>query len=153
MPRRLVLVRHAKAVQGGPTDAERALAPRGIRDASALGQWLATEKVAPDRVVISPSRRTRQTWEIAAPPDAPAPEIDERIYENTMDDLVEIIRETPPETRTLVLVGHNPSMAELANTIDRQLTDYPTSATAIFELDDWAQAPSGTLITFRVPRG
>jgi len=83
----------------------------------------------------------------------PAPEIDERIYENTLDDLLEIIRETPPETQTLVLVGHNPSMAELANTIDHQLTDYPTSATAIFELDDWAQATSGQLITFRVPRG
>ena len=153
MPRRLVLVRHSKAVQGGQSDAERALAPRGVADATAVGRWLAAEKVTPDRVVVSPSRRTRQTWDLAAPPDAPAPEIDERIYENTLDDLLDVIRETPPETQTLVLVGHNPSMAELANTIDRQLTDYPTSATAIFELDDWAQAPSGTLITFRVPRG
>jgi phosphohistidine phosphatase len=150
--RRLVLVRHAKAEQGGP-DRERALAKRGRADAAALGRWLTAEGIVPDRVVISPSRRTRQTWELAAPPGSPDPELDEGIYDNTVDDLLAVIRSTPDDVRTLALVGHNPSVGELAAAFDPTLRDYPTSATAVFAMDDWDQAPSGRLTASVVPRG
>lgn len=148
--RRLVLVRHAKAKQGGP-DAARELAARGVADATVLGEWLAEQDVVPDRVVLSPSVRTRQTWRHAAPPGGPEPELDERIYENTVDDLRAIIRETPDDVQTLVLVGHNPSMGELAQSYDPTVREYPTGATAIFELADW-DSP-GRLTAFTVPRG
>jgi len=148
--RQLVLIRHAKAVQGGSSDAKRPLADRGRSDAAALGRWLVARGVTPDRVVISPSRRTRQTWELAG---TASPIIDERIYDNTVEDLLEIVHETPDDVQTLVLVGHNPSMGELAATFDPTLREFPTSATAIVEVDDWAAAPSGTLLARTVPRG
>jgi phosphohistidine phosphatase len=144
------LVRHAKAEPGSP-DAERALAARGIADATTLGDWLSAQGVVPDRAVLSPSRRTRQTWQYAAPPNAPEPELDERIYENTVDDLRAIIRETPDDVQTLVLVGHNPSMGTLAHSFDATIRAYPTGAAAIFEVASW-DAP-GTLIALTVPRG
>ena len=152
MTRRLVLVRHAKAEQGGP-DLERALAKRGRADATALRRWLAEQGIVPDRVVSSPSRRTQQTWELAAPPGSPDAQLDERIYDNTVEDLLAVIHSTPADAETLVVVGHNPSVAELAAAFDPTLRDYPTSATAIFALDDWAQAPSGRLTASVVPRG
>lgn len=145
-----MLVRHTKAQQGGP-DRERALAKRGVADATTLAGWLADQDVVPDRVVLSPSLRTRQTWQHAAPSGGPEPELDERIYENTVGDLRAIIRETPDNVQTLVLVGHNPSMGELAHSYDSTLREYPTGATAIFEVAGW-DLP-GRLTAFIVPRG
>jgi phosphohistidine phosphatase len=150
---RLVLMRHAKAEQGSP-DIDRALSDRGRSDAAAIGRWLAGQGIVPDRVVISPSRRTRQTWELAGTPGAPAPEVDDRIYANSVADLLDVIRETPDDVQTLVLVGHNPSMGELAATIDRDVRDFPTSATAIVEVASWADVrQSGRLVARTVPRG
>jgi phosphohistidine phosphatase len=163
----LVLIRHAKAADGA-VDAERPLAPRGRRDAAAVGEWLAELGIAPDRVVVSPALRARETWERAAArlSAAPDPVLDGRIYENEMDALLEVIRETPDQTGTLVLVGHNPSFGQLAYDLDdgtgdeeaRQelLAGYPTSAVAVYESPaDWAEvrARSLRLAAFAAPRG
>lgn len=149
MPRRLVLVRHAKAEQTSP-DLERALSPRGRSDAAAIGRWLASRGITPYRVVVSPSLRTRQTWELAG---STTPEIDRRIYGNTIDDLLEIIRETPDDVQTLVLVGHNPSVGGLAATLDPDVQEFPTSATVVFDVDDWLRPHGARLVEVAVPRG
>src|SRR4051812_49694764 len=85
-PRRLVLVRHAQA-GGGPVDADRPLTEQGARHAAAIGTWLARTGPAPDRVLVSPARRARQTWEEAAAALDPGSEpfVDERIYDNTVE--------------------------------------------------------------------
>src|SRR5205807_6758594 len=60
----LMVLRHAKAAgEPGVNDHERPLAGRGRRNATAVGQWLLTQGLAPDRVLCSSSRRTRETWE------------------------------------------------------------------------------------------
>jgi len=63
--RRLVVLRHAKAEQGG-RDRDRELTRRGHRDATAAGAWLVANDAVPEAVVVSPARRTVQTWEAAA---------------------------------------------------------------------------------------
>jgi phosphohistidine phosphatase len=113
MPERLALVRHAKAERDGPSDAERRLASPGRADAAAVGRWLASQLIAPDRVVVSPTLRTRETWELTGIGSPPA-DLDERIYDNTAEDLLAVMRDTPPDVHTLLLVGHNPSIATLA---------------------------------------
>ena len=140
MTRQLVLIRHAKAADG-VADIDRPLTARGRRDAAAIGAWLAAGGVRPDRVVISPSRRTRQTWAEAALAMSAdiAPMVEPLIYENTVDDLIAVVRATPPEYRTLVLVGHNPSIGTLAFDLDGDaaahfLRGYPTSAATVFTL-------------------
>ena len=167
--RRLVLIRHAKAAQGA-VDVERPLDPRGERDAPAIGRWLAEHDLVPDHVVVSPARRTVQTWRLASASVAGSvslePVIDVHLYRNTVEDLLEAVRPAPADTRTLALVGHNPSLEELAMTLDdgrgdararRELaTKFPTSAIAVFELQtDWAGVDSatGTLRRFAAPRG
>ena len=164
---RLVLIRHAKAEQGS-IDRVRELTTRGHADAQALGRWLRDAGVSPDRVVVSPATRTAQTWttvvaELGADV-APVME-DERIYDNDIDSLLELIRETPTDIRTLVLVGHNPSTAVLAHLLDNGAGDrqarrdlaegYPTSGTAVFAVElDWAdvEAGVGRLEAFVAPR-
>lgn len=141
VPRRLVLIRHAKAA-GGAVDADRPLTEGGARQAAAIGPWLEQAGLVPDRVLVSPARRAAQTWEAAAPTSAARPTTEPRIYDNTLDALLAAIRETPDDVTTLALVGHNPSIGELVHALDdgqgspaaRQALDasFPTGAVAVF---------------------
>jgi phosphohistidine phosphatase len=158
VPRRLILIRHAKTEAGGSSDRERRLATRGEADAGALGRWLAEHGLEPDRVAVSPARRAQQTWQIAAASRRwPQPLVEDAIYDNNLPSLLAVIRATPPEVRTLALVGHNPSIGALATSLDDTGThDFPTGAVAVFAVaDDWAalDVATSTLVSFDVPRG
>jgi phosphohistidine phosphatase len=163
--RRLVLVRHAKAA-GGDVDRERPLAERGRTEAPLIGRWLAERQIVPDRVVVSPARRARQTWELAGTglDGAPEPMADERVYDNTVEDLLELVRDTPDAVSTLAIVGHNPGIQDLAVTLDDGRGDddarqelagkFRTSGVAVFAVEDpWAETRAGTLVAFAAPRG
>ena len=137
---RLVLVRHAEA---GPAavDAERQLTRRGEREAAALGRWLAGAGSAPDRVVVSPARRARQTWDAAAGAlvAAPSPVLDERVLENTADSVLAVVRATDDDVGTLVVVGHNPALGSLAAALDPHRRDvlrtgFPPGTAAVFDV-------------------
>ena len=144
-PRRLVLIRHAQAADA-PVDAQRPLTDRGARQGAAIGAWLAGAGLVPDRVVVSPARRTRQTWDRAATalPRAPRPVLDERIHGNTLEGLLAAVGETPDDVPVLAVVGHNPSIGELAAALDdgrgdpagRRHVDagFPTGGVAVFTL-------------------
>jgi phosphohistidine phosphatase len=140
--RQLVLIRHSKAEVGSGSDAERALAPRGLRDATALGQWLVEHGVTPDYVVVSPALRTRQTWGRIAAELSPTaePTFDERIYNNSVADLLAVIADAPESAQTVVVIGHNPSMHELAAGV----REFPTSAVAVYDVESaWADIAAG----------
>ena len=64
--RTIIVMRHAKAEQGGPSDFERQLTDRGMADAAAAGTWLAERGVVPDHALVSAAVRTQQTWEALA---------------------------------------------------------------------------------------
>jgi phosphohistidine phosphatase len=162
--RRLVLIRHAKAAEGD-VDRERPLAPRGLREAPEIGRWLTGRQLVPDRVVVSPARRAVQTWERAATGLAAAPELvpDERVYANSSEDLLAIVRDTPETVHTLAIVGHNPGMQDFAISFDdgtgdetarREVTGkYPTGGLAVFTVEaPWSRAAAGTLTDFAAPR-
>jgi phosphohistidine phosphatase len=160
-PRRLLLVRHAQAARG-PADAERPLTERGERSAAAIGAWLARAGLTPDRVLVSPARRAVQTWERAGGElqTAVEPIADERIYDNTIEALLAVVQETPEDVRTLAVVGHNPSVGELAGVLDDGRSDvgagFPAGGIAVFTLPApfAAIAPgAATLSDFAVPHG
>jgi phosphohistidine phosphatase len=118
-PRRLLLIRHAQAADA-PVDADRPLTERGARQAAAIGSWLERSGPAPDRVLVSPARRAAQTWERARAllGADPPPIVDSRIYDNTVEALLAVLQETPEDVRTIAVVGHNPSVADLAGVLD-----------------------------------
>jgi phosphohistidine phosphatase len=139
--RQLIVMRHAKAgeLPGGP-DVERALRPRGCRNASAAGQWLASRDLVIDLVLCSSARRARQTWQYVSAELAGEPEVinDPRLYDAGADDLLDIFADTRGSVRSLMYVGHNPAAAEVTEVLTGGPVEFPTSGIAIVGLDtDW----------------
>jgi phosphohistidine phosphatase len=114
--RTLVLFRHAKSAWPDVADHDRPLAPRGIRAAPVMGRWLRDAGLVPDQVLCSTARRARETWQFAQAGLAATPPVtfDARIYGAAATDLLALIREVPPATGTLLLIGHNPAIEDLA---------------------------------------
>ncbi|GAA2478687.1 histidine phosphatase family protein [Streptomyces thermolineatus] len=118
-PRRIVLLRHAKADWPDVSDHDRPLADRGRRDAPAAGRWLAGTGIHPELTLCSTSERTRETWKLVAHelPHRPRTVYEERLYEATLGDLLALINETPDDVADLMIVGHNPGMLALADAL------------------------------------
>jgi phosphohistidine phosphatase len=142
--RTLILLRHAKSDwSGGEADVERPLARRGRRQAPEAGRWLATNVESIDLAVVSPAKRARSTWELASAELAVAPptRIDDRVYAASDDELLAVLRELPNDVATVVLVGHNPGVEELAARLTGGWAPMPTSALAVMTVPGpWSSA-------------
>ena len=164
---RLLLLRHAKAAwPSGTLDLDRPLAKRGQEAALVMGDYLKSERLEPDLVVVSPARRTQETWERVQPfLGEIETRRDGRIYEAPVGRLLEVLREVEFKTRTLLVIGHNPGFEELAKLligegdmdgILRLGQKYPTAGLAVidFSLEDWADVAhkSGRLERFVTPK-
>ncbi len=79
-----MLLRHAKSSWGAPTlsDHERPLSPRGERAAAAMGMYLARSEPAPDVILCSSARRTRETLDTvrARLSGAPRVSVEDALY-------------------------------------------------------------------------
>lgn len=178
--RHLVLLRHAKSAWPDLPDHDRPLAGRGRGDAPAIGRWLRETGCLPDLVWCSTAERATQTWQLAAAElDADPPvSYEPRMYGATGGELADLIRRAPARTNTLLLVGHNPGIQELAVTLsaaggdldtdtagdagaeaaealDRAARKFPTAALAVLEFGgDWPELSAGSarLVSFVVPR-
>jgi phosphohistidine phosphatase len=166
--RRLILLRHAKTerVQPGERDRDRKLMKRGRADAPIVGAYLAHHGLLPDLALVSPAERAQETWRLvaAALDKRPRTEIDERLYNASPQKLLEIIAE-PRKARSLLIVGHNPSLHEFALQLiasgDAEAREelrekLPTSGLVVMELpiDDWslARPRAARLERFLTPR-
>jgi phosphohistidine phosphatase len=177
--RKLVLLRHAKSAWPDDVpDHDRPLAGRGRRDAPAMGRWLRAAGHLPDQVLCSTARRARETWQLAQPGLGADPPVsfERRVYLASAAQLLDLVREEPPAVKTLLVVGHDPAMHELAlmlagtadpagssggrdpasqATLERMRVKFPTGAVAVLELTgSWGQLGPGTaeLTGFVVPR-
>ncbi len=114
--RELILLRHAHAepAQPGQADIDRPLSPVGLAEAEAAGRWLAENKLVPDCVLCSPSRRTRETLEaVLAQIGYVDQRLVEEIYEATPGALAGIA-EQHGDVGRLLMIGHNPGFEQLA---------------------------------------
>jgi phosphohistidine phosphatase len=114
----LLLLRHAKTSSGSPTgrDFDRPLVEAGREAAQSVGQLLRHRRLTPAVVLCSPAARARETAErvIEAASFSTRLLFDERIYEASVEQLIELISEvSADETETLLVVGHNPGLEEL----------------------------------------
>lgn len=144
----LILLRHAKSDwSGGEPDDERPLAARGRRQAPEAGRWLADHVDRIDLAVVSPAERARSTWSLAAAELAAVPPVrlDERVYGASSSSLLRVVRDLPDDLQTVVLVGHNPGLEDLASTLAGTWVSMPTSALAVLEIDgSWAESGAAT---------
>ncbi|SRR5271166_1274007 len=163
--RTLLLMRHAKSdYPAGVADHDRPLAPRGIREAGLAGDWLRANVPTIDAVLCSTATRARQTLDntrIGAPV-----RYSERLYGATPGTMIEEINETAAAVATLLVVGHEPTMSELAliladddgtdtAVVERISAKFPTSAIAVLAVPcAWKGLEPGraALTGFEVPR-
>jgi len=171
--RRLVLLRHAKSAWPDVPDHDRPLAGRGIRAAPVMGRWLRDAGLVPDLVLCSTARRARETWQYAQTGLAAKPPVrfEDKIYGEDGTGLLALIREVPPATDTVLLIGHNPAIEDLAlmladpgaagpgaaapGDLERMRAKFPTAAIAVLQIAGaWrGLAPGQAVLTaFVTPR-
>ena len=145
----LFLVRHTKSSWDDVTlpDKERPLADHGKRDAPMKGKRLAKRQVRPGLILSSPARRALSTAEIIAKElDYKAEDIvvDERLYATDADMLLGVIGELSDKLKCVMLFGHNPEFADLAQRLSNEPALMPTCAVAqfTFESASWASIGS-----------
>lgn len=156
--RRLVLMRHAKAEHGahGP-DALRDLTEDGRDQAARAGQALAARGLVPELALVSPARRTRETWRLLAGAFALEPETDLRdeLYGAMPGTVLETVRGLDERVRTVLVVGHEPTISRSAQllaspdstpeVLDRVALGVPTATFAVLELPGpWVGLDPGT---------
>ncbi len=166
---RLLVLRHAKSekAEAGMPDRGRPLNARGQRDAATMGAYIARHGLAPDLAVVSVARRTRETWErIAAELSMPpAPTYEERLYNAGGDAILKVIRQIGGIARTLLVIGHNPGLHDLARALiasgdvewrERLNEGLPTAGLVVldFAVENWRKlhAHAGRLERFVTPR-
>lgn len=166
----LYLLRHAKAVvaDGKTPDFDRPLAVRGHRESVELASLLADRSYAPARVLCSSSQRTRETLGplLSAWPINASIEIARDLYNASANELLVLVRKQSSDTSSLMLIGHNPGIEQLArglvgsgeDAVLRRLHDhYPPAGLAVIEFDSeaWAdiRLSAGRLSAFEAPRG
>lgn len=164
---RLLLLRHAKSSwPPGVLDIDRPLARRGQQASVLMGNYIRSECLAPDLALVSPARRTQETWEIVHPIIGEVPSrLDGRIYEAPVARLLAVVRDIEPEARTVLMIGHNPGFEDLAGLligegdmdgILRLGHKYPTAGLAVidFPVERWAEVArkSGRLERFVTPK-
>ena len=166
--RTLIAVRHAKSSWDHDVeDHDRPLSGRGRRDADALGRLLVQRALHSDLVLCSTAARTRETWERAHAVGATAGEVQlvRGIYHAWVPELVRLLRQTPDEAATVLLLGHSPGVPDLVehlclrtDSADWAQLDqkYPTSGLAVVDVPvPWRELGSATanLVSFAIPRG
>src|ERR1700741_3244928 len=114
---RLILLRHAKAEGEAPSgdDFDRPLAPRGRREALAMGERLAAMGVRPDVALVSPALRTRETWELveAALPGAQV-RFEPALYNAEAGAIRRLVEAAGEPGGAVIVVAHNPGLQDLA---------------------------------------
>jgi phosphohistidine phosphatase len=166
----ILLLRHAKSAwgQAGLDDHERPLSRRGERSAEAMAEHIVHQAPRPDLILCSTAVRTRQTLaplihRLASP--APPISLEAGLYLASEDRLMARLQAVPDGIRTVLLIGHNEGIAELAAALAGRgasvalanlRAKFPTGALAVLRAPDgaWADlAPGGTeLLAFVRPR-
>jgi phosphohistidine phosphatase len=178
--RTLWLLRHAKTVTDPPpggTDFDRVLAPRGRRDATALGRLFAgageglgpaLEGVPRPRIaLISPAARTAATAELvlADVADPPESRLEKGLYAAEPEEILAFVQGLPDEVDAAMVVGHNPTAHALSQGLlsarDKKgissavRNGFPTCALGVYEfnVDSWADvaARRGKLVAIMAP--
>ncbi len=153
----LAILRHAEAMplaEGG--DIERALSPAGREMAERMGRYFRDAQLVPDLALVSPARRARETFEGLEQGAAQKfkAEFVPALYSASRETLEALLAEQPKEVKFLLVIGHNPGLAEFANALVgkgkkaelvKMRDHFPTPCLALIDFDvkSWKKAALG----------
>jgi phosphohistidine phosphatase len=165
--RTVILLRHGKSSWSDSTlaDIDRPLAPRGERASRRIAKYMRQKRIRPELVLCSTSVRTRQTLEAIQPSLGKSCQIEllPQLYAASEPELLERLQALPESVSSVMLIGHNPGLHDLALVLASrgadlpQLTEkFPTGALAmlVVQRESWADLSPGDaeLVDYVVPR-
>ncbi len=113
----LIILRHGKSDwNNNKTDFNRPISNRGKRGAQHIGVWLAKNGLKPNMVISSPAERTRTTAKKMMKAMGETDQYiiyNKKVYEATLNDLLDVLSCVPENTQRVILVGHNPGLEQL----------------------------------------
>jgi phosphohistidine phosphatase len=140
----LYLLRHAKSSRKDSSlpDHDRPLAGRGRRAAGAIARHLRQQGIEPELVLCSSARRARETLDRVEPALGKSTvRVEDDLYAASACTLLDRLRGVEDTVESVMLIGHNPGLQDLAlglarrsPRVDELTTKYPTAALATFEL-------------------
>lgn len=156
MPR-LLLLRHATAERASPreSDRDRALTKGGRREAKSIGKVIAGRNDGIDLMLSSDSRRTRETWDGVAEviKDRSETRFPPTLYEAS--SYVPTLKAEGGAAKTILLVGHNPTIQTTAIALAENLAghdgaalraSFPKGALAVLDFDgEWRALVPGQM--------
>ena len=163
--RRVHLLRHAKSSWDDETlgDHERPLAPRGVKAAARLAGWIRESDVRPKLVLCSSALRAQET--LAGVNEAlgsPRIVVADSLYAASADKLAHRLGRVSPGIRNVMIVAHNPGLADLCELLaqpspekERIAEKLPTGALVTLETDqEWADLgpECATIVHLVLPR-
>jgi phosphohistidine phosphatase len=144
----IYILRHAKSSWDNPNlaDFERPLNKRGLKSAPFIGEIIHKNKFQPDSILSSPAKRAQQTAVLVKEAGKIEAEIqfDERIYEASPQQLLQIISELKTDSKSAMLVGHNPGLEGLVRFLTGENQAMPTATLAVIDLEiqNWKETDS-----------
>ncbi len=159
----LIISRHAKTepYTSSGKDYNRVLTERGHKDILLVTKYLANMPLVPEQIYHSAAMRTTQTAEGVATTyqnlGQPTGELIplEELYAADVEELMQLVYNLPDHKETVMIVGHNPSIAALLYCLGNRNT-VPTMGTGVVEIDaaEWAQweTASRTIRDFVTPK-
>jgi phosphohistidine phosphatase len=149
MTRELLLLRHGKAEKSrGGNDFDRPISDPGKRGAQRMATWIWRNDLMPDYVISSPAARALETARKACKAMGMGPQgivEDQRIYEATTSELLQVLGDVPQAARRVLLVGHNPGLRKMLSYLDGENDErLPKAALARLELpENWQELAPG----------
>lgn len=147
MRRRLHLLRHAKSSWKDESlaDHDRPLAGRGRRAAATMAEHFAAQRIEPDLVLCSTAVRTRETYGRLELEDVPV-RYEPAVYAASAGELLALLRAVPDQVGSVLVIGHNPGLEDLALLLARPSAErdalavkFPTGALATLEFENGAR--------------
>lgn len=147
----ILLLRHAKSSHENSSlkDFDRPLAPRGKKDAPRTGQFLRAINCLPGVIFSSTAKRAAQTTKLfieTAELDENIVQWNEGLYYGSSGDYLHAIQKAGDKTDTVMLVGHNPKLEDIARRLcGNGSVRMPTAAIVCLEqpAKEWSQIREG----------
>ena len=157
----LLILRHAKSSwkREDLSDHDRPLKKRGTADAVRIGELIREQDLTPDLIISSTAKRARTTARLVAE----ACHYDDEIrytrdfYGADPADYIQVLRQLDNSHRRVMVIGHNPGLELLLETLTGAYESLPSAALAQVSLPieswhDLSEDAPGELVNLWVPR-
>ena len=142
----IYLIRHAKSGWSDPKarDFERGVKKRGKKDIKTIANYLKLNNITPDIILSSSALRAQITSEKIANTIGYNGKVHymNELYSSDPETIVNILSLQDDDDNSIFVVGHNPTLTELANFLAKEdIKKIPTSGVVAikFDIDSWEE--------------